>query len=94
MNKLKSGKADGIDGITADILKADTDKATHYLKKKYSQVFGIKTPCHLFWTKALLVKTQKRGDRSICNNYRGITFLFVPSKVFSRILRGSGEAAM
>lgn len=48
MKKLKSGKADGIDGITAEILKADTDKATHYLKKKYSQVFGIKTPCHLF----------------------------------------------
>ncbi|XP_053400610.1 uncharacterized protein LOC128557341 [Mercenaria mercenaria] len=36
--------------------------------------------------KGLIVKIPKKGDHSICDNYRGITLLSVPSKVFSRIL--------
>lgn len=32
------------------------------------------------------MKIPKKGHRSICDNYRGITLLFVPSKTFSRIV--------
>ena len=32
------------------------------------------------------MKIPKKGDRSVCDNYRGITLLSVPSKMFSRVL--------
>ena len=38
------------------------------------------------WTKGLTVKLPKRGNLQICDNWRGITLLSVPSKVFTKIL--------
>jgi hypothetical protein len=38
------------------------------------------------WNKGLIVKIPKKGDRSVCNNYRGITLSLVPIKVFSRVV--------
>jgi hypothetical protein len=37
-------------------------------------------------TKGLTVKLPKRGNLQICDNWRGITLLSVPSKVFTKIL--------
>jgi hypothetical protein len=34
----------------------------------------------------LIVKLSKKGDLQICDNWRGITLLSVPSKVFTKIL--------
>src|SRR5579871_1749783 len=38
------------------------------------------------WKEAHLIKIPKKGDLSECGNYRGISLLSIPSKVFSRIL--------
>ena len=38
------------------------------------------------WKEGYLIKLPKKGDLSNCANYRGITLLSVPGKVFSRIL--------
>jgi len=38
------------------------------------------------WKRALLAKIPKKGDPSICDNYRGIPILSVPYKVFCRML--------
>ncbi|XP_063447098.1 uncharacterized protein LOC134726617 [Mytilus trossulus] len=38
------------------------------------------------WNKSLIVKIVKKGDRTCCDNYRGITLLSVPSKVFTKII--------
>ena len=38
------------------------------------------------WKEGHLIKLPKKGDLSNCANYRGITLLSVPGKVFSRIL--------
>ena len=38
------------------------------------------------WKEVLLIKLPKKGDLSSCSNYRGITLLSIPSKVFSRVL--------
>ena len=40
------------------------------------------------WRKRLIVKLAKKGDLQICDNWRGITLLSVPSKVFCKILLG------
>ena len=40
------------------------------------------------WRKELLVKLPKKGDLSLCNNWRGITLLSIPSKfLYSVILQ-------
>ena len=42
-------------------------------------------PTH--WTRSLAVPLWKgKGDRQDCNNYRGVTLLSVPGKVFARII--------
>ena len=39
------------------------------------------------WRRGLVTPIYKgRGDRMDCNNYRGITLLSVPGKVFARLL--------
>ncbi len=38
------------------------------------------------WKEGYLIKIPKKGDISKCMNYRGITLLSVPGKVFNRIL--------
>ena len=38
------------------------------------------------WTKGMVVKLPKKGNLANCNNWRGITLLSVPGKVFSSIL--------
>ena len=41
------------------------------------------------WRRGLVTPIYKgRGDRKDCNNYRGITLLSVPGKVFARLLLG------
>ena len=38
------------------------------------------------WSEELILKLSKKGDLSNCDNWRGITLLSVPSKVFCRVL--------
>ena len=85
MKKLKNGKSGWIDGITAEIMKADMETSGKYLEKLFTAVWNQEVvPSE--WSKGLIVKIPKKGGRSVCDNYRGITLLSVPSKVFSRVL--------
>lgn len=38
------------------------------------------------WSKGLVIKIPKKGDRSVRDNYRGITLLSVLSKIFCRVV--------
>jgi hypothetical protein len=38
------------------------------------------------WRCGLLVIISKRGNTAKCNNWQDITFLSVPSKVFTKVL--------
>jgi hypothetical protein len=82
VKKLKNGKSGGIDGITAEIMKADMETTTRYLEKLFTAIWNEVIPPK--WNKGLIVKIPKIGDRSVCDKYRGITLLSVQSKVFSR----------
>ena len=85
IRKLKSGKASGPDGIPAEALKADvetTAEMLHSLFKKIWEEEHIPTE----WKEGYLIKLPKKGNLSSCSNYRGITLLSVPGKVFNRIL--------
>ena len=38
------------------------------------------------WRDALLVSVPKKGDLSVCDNWRGISLLDVKGKLFARVL--------
>ena len=38
------------------------------------------------WQKAVLVAIHKKGSKKLCKNYRGISLLSIPGKIFAKIL--------
>ena len=85
ISRLKNGKAPGVDNISAEMLKASPPIALCQLLNIWNQILDqCKVPSD--WRRALLAKIPKKGDPSICDNYRGISLLSVPYKVFCRML--------
>ncbi|XP_013401097.1 uncharacterized protein LOC106166982 [Lingula anatina] len=82
---MKNGKASGIDNIHAEMLKADVGMATNLLTDLFSTIWE-KDTIPDDWTKGLIVKLPKKGNLHECDNWRGITLLSIPSKIFCRVL--------
>ena len=90
---LKNGKACGIDQIHAEMLKADLDISTKILTTFFRFVWDSNVIPE-DWMKGLIVTLPKKGNLQFCDNWRGITLLSVPSKVFCRILLGRLDSAI
>ena len=85
MKLLKNRKAAGPDNIPAEALKTDTDTTAEALHPFFLKIWEEEeVPAD--WKEGYLIKLTKQGDLSNCANYRGITLLLVPAKVFNRIL--------
>lgn len=75
---MKSGKAAGINSI-------EPVTATSVLVNLFWTIWESDTiPSD--WAKGLIVKLPKKGNLQICDNWRGITLLSFPSKIFCRVL--------
>ncbi|XP_076452167.1 uncharacterized protein LOC143287768 [Babylonia areolata] len=82
---LRNGKAAGPDDIPAEALKADLETTVEMLYPLFEKIWEEEeVPAD--WKEGYLIKLPKKGDLSNCANYRGITLLSVPGKVFNRIL--------
>ena len=85
IERLKRGKATGVCGIQGEVLKAGGETIVQWLYVIFNMVWETgKAPVD--WQKAVLVAVHKKGSRKLCKNYRGISLLSVPGKVFARIL--------
>lgn len=82
---MKSGKAPGIDSLQIELLKADIYISANMLTDLFQKIWDEDT-IPKDWSKGHIFKLPKKGDLSNCNNWRGITLLSIPSKVFCRIL--------
>ena len=83
VSELRGGRAAGVCGIPAELLKAGGESMTRWLRTVIVQVWstGVVPPD---WRRGLVTPIYKgRGDRMDCNNYRGITLLSVLGKVFA-----------
>ena len=81
----KGNRAPGEDRLTADMLKADLHLSAQMLVKLFNQAWEEeKVPDD--WKKGIIVKLPKKGDLSVCDNWRGINLLSVPRKIFCRVL--------
>lgn len=86
VHKLKSGKAPGICGITAELLKAGGLVSNLWLTRVFQSAWNaVSVPTD--WTRGIILPFYKgKGSRLDCKNYRGITLLSVPGKVFAGVI--------
>ena len=85
VKQLKNGKSAGPDIIPAEAMKADIEASVEMLDPLFSQIWEEeKVPSES--KEGYLIKIPKKGDLSSSSNYRGITLLSIPGKVFNRVL--------
>ena len=85
IKNMKCGKASGIDSITVDLLKVDTEATATVLEVLFKQIWD-KEKVPEDWSKGLIVKLAKKGDLTDCGNWRGITLMSVPAKIMGRVI--------
>jgi len=85
IDKLQNYKAAGCDGVFAEMLKAGGSILTQWVHRIITVVWHSGT-CPVDWKRALITPLFKKGDRSSCDNYRGISVLSVVGKVYTHLL--------
>jgi hypothetical protein len=81
---LRTQAAAGEDGIPAAVLKADPVLAV-WLQRVIAVVWRTgRAP--VAWKRALVVALHKKGDRSLPGNYRPISLLSIPGKVYAMLI--------
>ena len=82
---LSSGKSPGSDGIHPEVIKLGGKSLVQCLHEIILDSWKSGTPPQ-DWKDAQLITLFKKGDRRLCGNYRGISLLSIPGKVYARIL--------
>ena len=85
IDKLKSNRGSGLDGLPPGIYKLLTPQWILLITALFNLIFTSAT-YPVTWTKAKLVMLFKRGDRKDPNNYRGISILNSIAKLYDMIL--------
>jgi hypothetical protein len=85
VNKLKKGKAPGLNGIPPKALKAMDDTVRRIVHKHVSDFFDGTTD-HEGWHKSQCVPVPKKGNLSNPNKWQGIMLMDMCSKVFSSVM--------
>ena len=80
-----NGKAAGPDDIPPEAMKDAEEVNRGVLHTLFSDIWETEEiPSD--WKEGYIVKIPKKGDLSSCSNYRGISLLSVPSKIFNRVI--------
>ena len=86
IKKLKLGKAPGVDGIRSEMLKYGGEVMIDILWRVCKVAWEIgEVPVE--WTMAVIVPLYKgKGSKEACMNFRGISLLSIPGKVYGRLI--------
>ena len=82
---LKDGKAPGGGGIPAEAWKHGGDNLFSRLHQLITNAWEVGSVPQA-WKGASTVTIYKKGDRTDCGNYRGISLISIAGKIFARIL--------
>ena len=85
IDKLKSHKSPGIDKIPAELIKAGVEQFDWRSIKLLTSVWK-KEKLPEEWKESIIVLIHKKGNKTDCNNYRGISFLPTTYKILSNIV--------
>lgn len=83
--QLKNGKSPGHDKITSEMVKNMGEDGTRLLLEIFNKVWKEER-IPKDWEIGRIVPIHKKGDNKECANYRGITLLSIPLKIYERIL--------
>ena len=85
IDKLKSHKSPFIDQQPAELIKAGGRTICFEIHKIITSIWK-KEKLPEEWKESITVPIQKRGDKTDCNNHRGISLLPTTYKILSNIL--------
>ena len=85
IGKLKNHKSPGIDQIPAELIKAEGGTICSAIHKLIISIWN-KEELPEEWKESTIVPIYKKGDKTYCNNYRGISLLPTTYKILSNIL--------
>ena len=88
IDKLKSHKSPGIDQISAELIKARGRTIYLEIHKLITSIWK-KEKLPQEWKESTIVPIHKKGDKTDCNNYRGISLLPTTYKILSNMLLAS-----
>jgi len=85
IEKLKSHKSPGIDQIPAESIKAGGRTIRCAIHKLIISIWN-REELPAEWKESIRVPIHKKGDKTDCNNYRGISLLPTTHKILPNIL--------
>jgi hypothetical protein len=85
IGKLKSYKSLGVHQIPAELIQAGGETLLSGFHKLIKFIWN-KEEFHHQWKKSIVVPIHKKGDKTYCSNYRGISLLSTSYKILSIIL--------
>jgi hypothetical protein len=85
IGKLKSYKSPGTDNIPAGLIKAGGETSYSEIHRLICCIWN-KDELPQQWKESIIVPIYKQGDKTDCNNYRGISLLSTAYKILSNIL--------
>jgi len=84
IGNLKNWKSPGSDGIPGELIKYG-GKEMHYFMFRLCQKIWKDEHLPTTWNEAVIIPLHKKGDKTKCENYRGISSELA-YKIFSKIL--------
>ena len=85
IDKLKSHKSPGIDQILAELIKAGGRIISLEIHKLIISIWK-KEKLPKEWKESIIVPIHKKGDKTDCSNYRGMSRLPTTYRILSNIL--------
>jgi hypothetical protein len=85
INKLKKGKATGIDGVINELFMKGGKRMAYCVWSLFMHVWE-EEDIPEEWMRAVVVPIHKKGDKRNPFNYRGISLLSVVGKLFTSVL--------
>ncbi|XP_078661585.1 uncharacterized protein LOC144905710 [Branchiostoma floridae x Branchiostoma belcheri] len=88
IDSLRSGKAPGMDGIPPEVIKSAKGVLLPELHDLLCQCWEEGEIPQDMKDSNIITLYKNKGDRSDCNNYRGISLLSIVGKIFARVVLG------
>jgi hypothetical protein len=80
IGKLKSYKSPGTDNIPAELIKAEGETLYSEIRRLICCIWN-KEELPQQWKESIIVPIYEKGDKTDCNNYRGISLLSTAYKI-------------
>ncbi|KAI8499222.1 hypothetical protein Bbelb_229860 [Branchiostoma belcheri] len=81
IKNLKNNKSPGMDGITAEMLKAGRESVVKWMCQLCNNAWN-RGEVPEDWRNGVVVCIPKKGNLAECDNWRGVTLLSIPGKVY------------